>query len=556
MSLRSEGFPFRVLLLAIVVGAVAIGTITTAQAQTPDNPQPKVEIFGGYAFLRPGVNVDGTALNLENVPAGWGAAATFNVLPHFGLTADFGGHYHTFNAADAQVGGADVHVATVMFGPHIEARTSHLTLFGEALFGLHRVSATNVTGFSPDNAFGLAVGGGLDVHVSRHVDIRLAQLDFIHSSHSFAGTTVTPEVAAGAGSADPNVNFNSLRYRAGINFLLGVSPPGPPPSASCSVDPMDVYAGEPVTATAHGMNFNPKRTLSYNWSGSGGKLTGKGSTASIDTSGLAPGSYTAGATITDGHKGEASCRATFNIKERPKNPPQVSCSASPRSVLAGTPSAITCSCSSPDNTPDYPVQASISNWSASGGRISGSGNSATLDTTGASAGPITATATCTDSRGLSSRATASVNVEVPPPPPQASKLNEINFARNSARVDNTAKAILDDVALRLQREADARAVIVGFADPNELKPPTLAAERAANAKEYLSKEKGIDPSRIETRTGSGGGMKADIWFVPAGASFNEPGTEVVNVPPTKVPYGRHAAPARKPMKKKASAKTQ
>ncbi|HYN14506.1 MAG TPA: OmpA family protein [Terriglobales bacterium] len=537
MSLRSEGFPVRVLLLAIVVGAVAIGTITTAQAQ--DNPQPKVEIFGGYSLLRPGVNVGGVAQNLDALPAGWGAAATFNVAPHFGFTADFGGHYHTFDVADTQVAGADVHVGTIMFGPHLEARTSHFALFGEALFGLHRVAVTNVTGFSPDNAFGLAVGGGLDVHVSRHVDVRPVQLDFVHSKHTLSS------FGGGTTGGDPDVSFNSLRYRAGLNFLLGVSPPGPPPSATCSVDPMDVYAGEPVTATARAMNFNPKRTLSYSWSGSGGKLSGKGSSASIDTAGLAPGSYTAGATISDGKKGQASCRASFNIKERPKNPPQVSCSANPRSVLAGTPSAITCSCSSPDNAPDYPVQASISNWSASGGRISGSGNTATLDTTGASAGPITATATCTDSRGLSSRATASVNVEVPPPPPQASKLNEINFARNSARVDNTAKAILDDVALRLQREADARAVIVGLADPKELKPSTLAAQRAANAKEYLTKEKGIDPSRIETRTGSGGGMKADIWIVPAGATFSEPGTEVVNVPPTKIPYGRHAAPAKK-----------
>ncbi|HXP46787.1 MAG TPA: hypothetical protein VN810_05885, partial [Terriglobales bacterium] len=471
MSLRSEGFPVRVLLLAIVVGAIAIGTITTAQAQSPDNPQPKVEVFGGYSLLRPGVNVDGTALNLDAVPAGWGAAATFNVAPHFGLTADFGGHYKTFDPNDV-LAGADVHVGTIMFGPHVETRTSHFAFFGEALFGLHRVAVTNVSGVSPDNAFGLAVGGGVDIHVSRHVDVRPVQLDFMHSKHTFSsfggGTTGgTAGVAAAAttttGSAD--VTFNSVRYQAGINFLLGVAPPGPPPSASCSVDPMDVYAGEPVSATARGMNFNPKRTLSYNWSGSGGKLTGKGSTASIDTTGLAPGSYTAGATITDGHKGEASCRATFNIKERPKNPPRISCSANPRSVLAGTPSAISCSCSSPDNAPDYPVQASIGNWSATGGRISGSGNTATLDTTGASAGPITATATCTDSRGLSSRATASVNVEVPPAPPQSSKLNEIGFARNSARVDNTAKAILDDVALRLQREADARAVIVGFAEP-------------------------------------------------------------------------------------------
>jgi len=535
---RSDGFPVRVLLLAIVVGVVAIGTI--AMAQTSDNPQPKVEVFGGYAFLHPDVNVDGKNLNLENVPEGWGAAATFNFLPHIGVTADFGGHYHKFNSTDTDVGGANVHLGTVLFGPHVEARTAHFTLFGEALFGLHRVAVTNATGFQPDNAFGLAVGGGVDAHVSRHIDIRLGQLDYVRSDHTF-GTSqglTTPE----------NVNFNSLRYRAGVNILLGVAPPGPPPSAVCSAEPTEVYAGETVNVTARPSNFNPKRTLSYAWSGSGGKLSGKDSRATVDTTGLNPGSYTVGATITDGHKGEASCRASFSIKERPKNPPQISCSASPRSVQAGTPATVTCTCSSPDNAPDYPVSASISNWSATGGRISGSGNTATLDTTGASAGPITASATCTDSRGLSSRATASVNVEVPPPPPQASKLNEIGFARNSARVDNTAKAILDDVALRLQREADARAVLVGYADPKELKATTLAAQRAANAKEYLTKEKGIDPSRIETRTGTGAEMKAEIWIVPAGASFNQPGTEVVNVPPTKVPYGRHVAPAKKKKK--------
>ena len=534
MSPRSEDYSPRVLLLAIVVGVVAICMVATAQAQ--DNPQPKAEIFGGYSFLHPGVNVNGSSANLENVPAGWGAAATFNFAPHLGLTADFGGHYHTFNASDPQVGGADIHLGTIMFGPRVEVRTSHFAPFAEALFGLHRIAQSN-SGFS-DNAFGLAVGGGLDAHLSRHIDLRLAQLDFMHSKHGL-GTPTSPL----------DVNFNSLRYRAGINLLLGVAPPGPPPRASCGVRPTDVYAGEPVSATAHAMNFNPKRMLNYKWSGSGGKISGTGSSVSVDTTGSAPGSYTVGATITDGKKGEASCRASFNIKERPKNPPQVSCSANPRSAMAGTPSTITCGCSSPDNAPDYPVSASISNWSATGGRISGSGNTATLDTTGASAGPITATATCTDSRGLSSRGTASVNVEVPPPAPQASKLNEITFKRNGARVDNTAKAILDDVALRLQREADARAVIVGFADPKELKPTTLAAERAANAKEYLAKEKGIDPSRIEIRTSSGGGMKADTWLVPAGAALNLPGTEVVTTPATKVPYGRHAAPAKKEKKK-------
>src|SRR6202007_1180456 len=96
MPLRSEAYSQRVLLPAIVLLAVAIGSLVTAQAQ--DNPQPKAEIFGGYAFLHPGVKVNGTSADLENVPAGWGAAATFNLAQHLGLTADFGGHYKTFNS--------------------------------------------------------------------------------------------------------------------------------------------------------------------------------------------------------------------------------------------------------------------------------------------------------------------------------------------------------------------------------------------------------------------------------------------------------------------------
>jgi len=136
MSAITKGYSGRVLLLATVVGAVAICMMATAQAQ--DNPQPQVEVFGGYAFLHPGVSADGTNLNLENVAGGWGAAATFMLFHHVGLTADFGGHYHTFNLADTvhvggiEFAGINTHLGTVMFGPHIEARTSHLTFFGKA----------------------------------------------------------------------------------------------------------------------------------------------------------------------------------------------------------------------------------------------------------------------------------------------------------------------------------------------------------------------------------------------------------------------------------------
>src|SRR5207245_10110196 len=90
----------------------------------------------------------------------------------------------------------------------------------------------------------------------------------------------------------------------------------------------------------------------------------------------------------------------------------MSCTANPATVQAGTPATITCECKSADN-----VEVNVSNWTASGGTISGSGNTATLNTNGAPAGPITSNATCTDTRGLNTPASAAVTIEVPPPPP-------------------------------------------------------------------------------------------------------------------------------------------
>jgi hypothetical protein len=313
--------------------------------------------------------------------------------------------------------------------------------------------------------------------------------------------------------------------------------------------------GEPATATAAGSNFNSRHTLKYTWSSTGGQITGKDNTASIDTNGVAGGSYTVTAHISDPKmkkSGEASCMASFTVKEPPKNPPTMSCSANPTTLQAGGNSTITCACTSPDNVP-----VTVGGWTASRGSISGSGNTATLNTTGASAGPITVSATCTDSRGLKSPpATAQVTVENPPPPPapQASKLTQCDFPNpvKPWRVDNTCKAALDDVGKNLQQNADSKLVIVGNAEPTE-KRKNLAAERAVNSKAYLTggeAKLGIDPSRIEVRSGSGGTKTAEYWIVPAGAAFSGEGTQPVDESKVKAVPDHPAHPA---AKKKAKA---
>lgn len=499
--------------LPLIVVVVLVSGIAPAQ----EEPAPQIEIFTGYQWLDPGGSVptpvqnpnNPIPLKLKSMPYGLAASLTYNFDQHWGLEGDYGANW------------ADGTETTVSVGPRLTWRTEGMNIFVHTLLGLNRLAIDNL---NVSNGIGAILGGGIDVKVWRPLSIRLIEADYVWARHNYA-ESVSPSF--------PDLRrpeLSGARLRGGLVWNIGY-PSTVAPGASCSIQPSEVMVGEPVTATATGSNFNPKHTLTYSWSSTGGKVTSKEGTATVDTNAVAGGSYIVTAHITDPKMkkgGEASCTANFAVKEPPKNPPTMSCSANPASVQAGTASSISCTCTSPDSVP-----VTVAGWTASGGSISGSGNTATLDTTGASAGPITVSATCSDSRGLTASASTQVTVEVPPPPPpQSSKLSECEFPNKVKpwRVDNTCKAVLDDVALRMQREPDARLVIVGNAEPTE-KRKNLAAERAVNSKAYLSggeAKQALDPGRIETRTGGAGTKTAEYWVVPAGATFSGEGTQPVD----------------------------
>ncbi len=484
MEARTLGL-FRRAALAVLAATLVLA-ITAIPAMAQDDEVPKFDIFAGYSWMDPGGNLAG--VTLSEMPRGWGSTITYNVDKYWGLSFDFGGHY-----------GENANVATIMVGPRVSFRNdSKITPFIHTLLGWHRLAPA---GLGTDDGIGIIAGGGLDLNVHRSISLRLIEGDYVWAHHNFVPVLGT-------------LNQGGARVRTGLVFLLGMEEPIPP-SASCSAEPSEVMAGEPVRVTASAANFPKGRTLSYTWSATGGKVEGTDSAVTVDTNGLAPGSYTVTARVSDNRKANAECSASFSVKEPPKRPPVITCSANPATVQSGDASTITCSCTNPDN------RSLGYSWSATGGRISGTGNRVQLDTAGAQAGPITVSTTCTDDRGLSDSTRTTVNVEVPPPAPQAERMNECAFTSRSqpVRVDNACKAILDDVALRLQRDADARAVLVGQADADERNAARSAKRRADNAKAYLAKEKGIDPSRIETRAGTDGGKRTEIWIVPPGATF-------------------------------------
>lgn len=192
----------------------------------------------------------------------------------------------------------------------------------------------------------------------------------------------------------------------------------------------------------------------------------------------------------------------------PMNPPTISCSANPATMRVGETSTITCQGASPDNRP---IQI---HFASSGGSMTERDNLGML--TSNEPGNISVKATVSDDRNLMADALTTVNVEPPPPAPTASKANEIAFKPSSAYVDNRAKAVLDDVALRLQQDPNSSVTLIGHSDAKEAK--RLADRRATNAAAYLTKSKGIDPGRVKTKPSPEPSKTTEIWMVPQGAA--------------------------------------
>jgi outer membrane protein OmpA-like peptidoglycan-associated protein len=87
---------------------------------------------------------------------------------------------------------------------------------------------------------------------------------------------------------------------------------------------------------------------------------------------------------------------------------------------------------------------------------------------------------------------------VPPSQPQELRTDEIHFEPGSARLTNIAKAILDEVGLRMKQEPSSTALVIGYTDDRENTGPNadLDRRRAEAVRDYLVTRHGIDPSRI------------------------------------------------------------
>ena len=349
----------------------------------------------------------------------------------------------------------------------------------------------------------------------------------------------------------------------------------PPITLACNASAPAVYPGDPLTVTATAGSVSTKKNNNVIYSWSGDSVTGNGTSATVNTASLAPGSYTVKADVKEGKKGKeglkpgqaAECSASYTVKAF--EPPTISCSVSPSTIAPGGAAMVTSVGVSPQNLPlTY-------SYSATAGTVTGSGTTAEYSSAGAPTGAVGITCNVQDNKGHSASANTGLTIVAPiiPPPPKTQALCTISFAtdkKRPMRVDNEAKACLDQVALDLKQKADAKAVLVGEQITDEAattakeqkkalkrKHTTVdlfAAQRAVNAKDYLVTEQGIDASRISVTTGTADGQTVENYLVPSGATFSNDVTGTTPVDETAVkPQERKPLAERHPMKKKPAA---
>jgi outer membrane protein OmpA-like peptidoglycan-associated protein len=508
MSSQSQNGLIRSAVVRLAIRATMCSFVAVATAQ--DQSSPKWEIFGGYSFFYPNSDVHGMLSGgivpvgsaIESNPRGAGISLTYDFSHWFGLTGDISGNLSSGESGvPSRIDDAEFHNLSI--GPKITFRGHHFSPFLEALVGEHRLTSEV---FGPDDKVGFMAGGGLDLNMGRHVALRLIRADYVFSNHQY-----------GSSSTVPATNVRGARLQSGIVFMFGGGPVRPPFAASCSVNPIEVMPGDPAIATVSASNFNPHDTLSYVWSINHGQIAGTGETASINTSGLTAGSYAVTARITDlkmGKGSEASCMTQLAIKEPPRNLPTISCSANPATVQSGTPSKISCPCTSRDN-----IAVTVSNWTTSAGNVhSGSPGTTTLTTSGVPPGGITVSATCTDSRGLSATATANVMAENPPAiSPEVAQLesrlalHSVYFPTDRPTIANPNHGLtvsqqkillsLADYFIKyLQTKPDAHLTLEGHADPRGSVDynQALSERRVENTKLFLL-DHGIPEANIETK---------------------------------------------------------
>ena len=187
------------------------------------------EVYGDYSYMQFNPTITGINSYAFN---GGGGGAQWNIVRMFGIKGDFQGYGSkqvTYNVTSPIITSAGIipvgtyksnfNMFQYFFGPVVNVPLHRVTVFGEILFGQNNTngyaSLSNaiiagggtIKGVATQHPFAMAVGGGFDLNLNKHIALRLGEFDYLLTRFS------NPIINTN--------NQNSFRYVGGVVFKFG-----------------------------------------------------------------------------------------------------------------------------------------------------------------------------------------------------------------------------------------------------------------------------------------------------------------------------------------------
>lgn len=521
----------------------------------------KGEIFGNYTYMQ--FNPTITGLNSRALNGG-GGGAQWNIKPSFAIKGEFQGYMSTETTVNVTspipvnnglipVGTykSNATMFTYLFGPVIQLPGKRVRPFGEVLFGGMQTelysqlnSAVIANGGKLDasktqHPFTMAVGGGLDVNINKHVAVRLAEVDWVLTRYTNPWTSTN--------------NQNSFRYLAGVVIKFGGErvapppPPAPPATKTCpggitvpasqecpkrsislalSADKSDVCVGTAVNVSP-GANLPSEAALQ--WAVNGSPAT-QGRTFQFQTASLAPGTYRIAAKATAEGFDDASGETSVTV--RGYEPPTGTVTVTPSEIWAGEKAGVNSSFQ-PGRCGEtlQPASFQVSEGSILGNTFDSS--SVAFDPSNNSEQQKTVVITATASDGKSQAVAKASLVVKKKGATLARRLPDVVFPAGSSRVNNCGKRVLlEELKALTANDPTGTVIFVGHKTDKEAKSAGLDEKRALNAAAVISAGQGIctnfSAGRIQvSATGATqGGVEPQPYFCGASAGSEQAGQRV------------------------------
>jgi hypothetical protein len=198
-------------LFAVLALLALSGIPTLAQDRRGGEGAPLFEVNGGYTYMRwqvPDFAQPPSSYNYN----GFNAGAALHVFNWLALATDISGVYNSQP-------GFTTHIYSYLAGPRVYPLGHHkLTPFvhglvGVASYHLHSPNPDPTLVINEtDNNLSFEVGGGIDWNWTKHISIRVAQLDY-QQTRALRADAVTA-----GGSAQ---NQNNFKYSGGVVIRFG-----------------------------------------------------------------------------------------------------------------------------------------------------------------------------------------------------------------------------------------------------------------------------------------------------------------------------------------------